>query len=208
MTTYLSTNPVQRGPFAASTAYALGDVVLAPNGDLVSPVAAFTSGAAYNAPDWGVIVPAQNYGRELAGASSTANFTVASDSAWHDVPGLSMTVPGGVPYELDFGAEAGFSQGSAAAGAGTGLSLRVVDAATSSVVYGFVLDGFQFAAAAGSGAVVWRAVNYRLRAAALAAATTLKLQAQVQALIGLGSCGLFPGTFGGGCPTRLTAVGR
>lgn len=61
--------PLQRGVFAATTAYALYDVVLAPTGDIVTPKIAFTSGASYSAANWNILIPAAGFpGRELAAA--------------------------------------------------------------------------------------------------------------------------------------------
>lgn len=51
----------------ATTAYTAGDKVLAPNGDIVSAIATFTSGATYNAANWNASL-----------ALSTANFLADS----------------------------------------------------------------------------------------------------------------------------------
>lgn len=201
----LSLAPTQRGVFAPTTLYSLGQLAISPTGDIITPKVTFTSAAAYNAADWNVIVPAQNYGRELAGVESGANFTFATDSAYHDVTGMTMTIPAGIPYLISGFVQAGFTQGSAAAGAGSGITVRIVDSATSTAVFSFALDGFIFT---GAGNTVWRPVSFNRRMPALAVATQVKMQCQIAALTGLSTCGLFPATFGGGGPTTMQAIGR
>lgn len=147
---------------------------------------------------------------QLAGFQGLANFTVPSDSAWHDVPGAQITLPAAKAMTLKCAAQYAVNQGSAAKGGGTGMALQVVDAATGAVLYLFALDGFQFASDPVSqpGAIVWRVISNEIDLDPLAAAVTVKLQAQVPALTGLGAAGLYPATFNGKAPIKLAAVER
>lgn len=145
---------------------------------------------------------------QLAAWQGLANFVVPSDSAWHLVPGSNITIPSGDPFTLRTTAEYAVNQGSAAQGGGTGMALQVVDVATGLTQYLFVLDGFQFASAPSTGAIVWRAISGEKDYDPLSASLTVCLQAQVPALTGLGQAGLYPATFGGNAPIKLEAVTR
>lgn len=68
----------QRGIFAATTAYNLGDIVIAPTGDIVTPLVPFTSGVSYSSANWSIVVPAAGFpGRELASAVLATTVTLS-----------------------------------------------------------------------------------------------------------------------------------
>jgi hypothetical protein len=202
---YLSMSPNQRGVWAPTTSYALGDVVVSPTGDIVTPVAAFTSGASYSAGNWNILIPAQNYGRELAGAESGSNLFVAQGAGWTDVTGVTITVPAGIAWDCKVFGVLACVQGSAASGSIARIQTRVVDSATSTTVYAFSDTTFSFPT---TGGTIYTTLEYTRRQAALGSATSIKLQASTATLTGLGNTGFAPAAEGGSCPTTLQAIGR
>lgn len=203
---FLSIAPAQRGVWAPNTNYGLGDIAISPTGDIITPIVPFVSAAAYSAANWNILVPAQNYGRELCGAESNADFNILGTSGWQDVPGMTGTIPAGIPFTCEINALCAALQGTAADGQITGIQLRVTDAATATTVYGFAWRQFAFAAA--SGETFWDSVSGLRRGAALGAATPVKMQAQIGAVTGQGNIGLFPASGGGGEPTTFVVRGR
>lgn len=200
-------SPNQRGAWAISTAYALGDLVVNPTGDLVTPKVAFTSGGSYVAANWNIVVPFQKQGSELAGAESTANAIITADGAWHDIAGMTMTVPAGQAWNCEFWGLAGAAQGTAATDTSALLALRCVDSATATTVYGFCQQSFLFPTSTGN--APWSPISFKRRQAALGSSTAVKLQGNVAVLTGLGNTGLFPGALGSSLPaSTLQAIGR
>lgn len=120
-----------RGAWAASTAYALYDVVTY-NGETWTPVTPFTSGATFNSANW--IKLAAGGGTELAYAEKTSNQTTIS--ALVDISGLVIvgfvvdTRPVLVEMHLPFnqhtnagGSLAGYIYNAASGGAAIGYSV-------------------------------------------------------------------------------------
>lgn len=205
---FLSIAPVQRGVWAPNTAYGYNDLVINPTGDLVTPVVPFVSGASYNAVNWVILVPAQNYGRELAGIESGTDFNLLPvTGVWTDIPGMSMTIPAGIAYTLQMNALGASLQGTQAAGTITGIQLRCVDAATATTVYGFAWAQFEFPVA-GQSMTRWGGFQGFRRNAALGASTAVKMQGIAATATGAGNIGLFPASGGGTMPTAMQAIGR
>lgn len=68
--------PVQRGPWAATTSYTAGDIVITPAGDIAAAKTTHTSGVSYTAGNWAILVPAAGFpGRELASAVLATSIT-------------------------------------------------------------------------------------------------------------------------------------
>jgi len=204
-TSFAPSAPNQRGAFATATAYALGDYVINPSGDLVTPKVAFTSGGAYSSTDWNVVVPVQTAGRELAGAESSANAFSTQGAGFTDVSGMTMTVPAGAAWVCQVSGVLACVQGSVADNGQARIQARVVDAATATTIYAFGDMTFEFA---GTGLTLFKSITFLRRQAALGSATTVKLQISVATLAGLGNCGFAPGAEGGAPPTTMQAIGR
>jgi hypothetical protein len=202
---YLPQSPNQRGAWAALTAYAIGDMVINPNGDLVVPKVAFTSGAAYVAGNWNIIVPAQTAGKELAAASVAVDTTLTGDGSFHDLAGLTMTVPAGIAWTAFISGVMNINQGTAGATTTPTVEVKLVDSATGLVEYGYARSRVIFPATSG---IISHSLTSMQRNDPLASSTLMKLQLKVPTISNMGTVGFVPASLGGQGPTTIQAVGR
>jgi hypothetical protein len=90
-----STTSTQIPSWTANTAYTTNTQVLAPTGDLVTPVANFTSGSTYDPSNWKVLIPVSNYATDRLWRASNI---IAVPSSFNTIGAGTATLVSGQAY--------------------------------------------------------------------------------------------------------------